>query len=481
MTKKTFTDFKISAVFCEALAKNGIIAPFPIQESTLPVSLAGKDLIGQAKTGTGKTLSFILPILELVKDKYGDNGSNNVGRTPLALVVLPTRELAKQVAIELKQAAGKYPISTVEIYGGVDLKPQLKSLAKGVDVVVGTPGRLLDLQGNHHLCLSQVQILVLDEADEMLDLGFLPDVEKLVNLVPKQRQTMLFSATMPTGIINLARQYMDRPTRITIHSQDNDTLTVENVKQLIYRVHALNKMEVVARILQAQERELAIIFTRTKRNADKIRQELSERGFAVAAMHGNLGQNHREQALGAFRKQKIDVLVATDVAARGIDIDHVTHVINYECPDDAKSYIHRIGRTARAGAQGTAVTFVDWEEMSKWHLIRIGLKQTSVEPVETYHTSAHLYSDLDIPEDINGVLPKAQRTRAGLAAEKLGKGSRAKSRQSTRSRSRHPGRSHSGTHDSDYHRANSDEQRRNRADDHPKRKRTRTHRTRVAR
>lgn len=434
MTKKTFADFAISPVFCQALADNGICHPFPIQESTLPVSLAGKDLIGQAKTGTGKTLGFVLPILELVKRKYGDSSSDRAGRSPLALIVLPTRELAKQVAKELAQAAGDYPLLIAEIYGGVDLKPQIKSLTKGADVVVGTPGRLLDLQGHQHLNLAQVQILVLDEADEMLDLGFLPDVEKLITLLPAQRQTMLFSATMPTDIISLAKRYMDKPTRITIHTQDDDTLLAENVQQFIYRAHALNKIEVVARILQARERELAIIFTRTKRNADKIVQELGDRGFAVAAMHGNLGQNYREQALAAFRKQKIDVLVATDVAARGIDIDQVTHVINYECPDDAKSYIHRIGRTARAGAKGTAITFVDWEEMSKWHLIRIGLKQTSVEPVETYHTSPHLYTDLDIPEDVDGNLPQSQRTRAGLAAEKLAKGSRRPYRSGNRGR-----------------------------------------------
>lgn len=481
MTKKTFTNFEISAVFCEALAQNGIINPFPIQESTLPISLAGKDLIGQAKTGTGKTLGFILPILELIKEKYGDNGSDKVGRTPLALVVLPTRELAKQVAKELKQTAGCYPVSTAEIYGGVDLKPQIKTLAQGVDIVVGTPGRLLDLQGNHHLNLGQVQILVLDEADEMLDLGFLPDVEKLVNLVPKNRQTMLFSATIPTEVINLAKRYMNKPTRINVRTPDDESVTAENVKQLIYRTHALNKMEVVARILQARDRELAIIFTRTKRNADKIMQELSERGFAVAAMHGNLGQNHREQALGAFRKQKIDILVATDVAARGIDIEQVTHVINYECPDDAKSYIHRIGRTARAGAQGTAITFVDWDEMSKWHLIRIGLKQTTVDPVETYHTSEHLYRDLNIPNDITGILPKAKRTRAGLAAEKLGKARNSKCRQSKHNNTRNSQHScHRGNHAGEKSqdtsgRDSSSSQRRNKSKQ-PKRNRTRVHR-----
>ena len=420
LSDKTFADFGVSAPLCEALAEAGIIHPFPIQALTLPVALERHDIIGQAKTGTGKTLGFALPVLQDVVAP-GEDGYEQLLEPghPQALIVLPTRELAIQVARETAQAASRRGVRICEIYGGRAFEPQVAALKRGVEVVVGTPGRLIDLMKQGHLSLSSVRTMVLDEADEMLDLGFLPDVEVLLSRTPANRHTMLFSATMPGEVIALARRYMEHPTHIRAQDPDDQGATVKTTRQVIYRCHALNKIEVVARILQARGRGLTIIFTRTKRSAARVSDDLNSRGFATASLHGDLGQGAREQSLRAFRHGKVDVLVATDVAARGIDVDDVTHVINYQCPEDAKTYIHRIGRTGRAGHSGTAITFVDWDDVPRWRLINKELSLGAEEPVETYHTSAHLYTDLDIPEDAGARLPISQRKRAGLSAEKL--------------------------------------------------------------
>ncbi|WP_235858563.1 DEAD/DEAH box helicase [Varibaculum massiliense] len=420
LSGKTFADFGVSAPLCEALKEVDILHPFPIQALTLPVALERHDIIGQAKTGTGKTLGFALPALENVIGP-GEDGFEDLldPGHPQALIVLPTRELAIQVARETAQAAAHRSVRICEIYGGRAFEPQIADLKRGVEIVVGTPGRLIDLMKQGHLSLSSVRTMVLDEADEMLDLGFLPDVEVLLSRTPANRHTMLFSATMPGEVVALARRYMSHPTHIRAQDPDDQGATVKTTRQVIYRCHALNKIEVVARILQARERGLTIIFTRTKRTAARVAEDLGKRGFATASLHGDLGQGAREQALRAFRHGKVDVLVATDVAARGIDVDDVTHVINYQCPEDAKIYIHRIGRTGRAGNSGTAITFVDWDDVPRWKLINKELSLGIEEPVETYHTSTHLYTDLDIPEDAGGRLPLSMRKRAGLAAEKL--------------------------------------------------------------
>ncbi|MEU8640009.1 DEAD/DEAH box helicase [Amycolatopsis sp. NPDC048633] len=370
--------------------------------------MAGDDLIGQARTGMGKTLGFGVPLLHRV-EVPGDG-------TPQVLVVVPTRELCIQVANDLKGAGKHLGIRTLAIYGGRPYEPQIEALRKGIDVVVGTPGRLLDLAEQKHLVLGKVRGLVLDEADEMLDLGFLPDIERILRMVPDKRQTMLFSATMPGPIITLARTFLTQPTHI--RAEENDASAIhERTTQFVYRAHSMDKPEVIARILQAADRGLTMIFSRTKRTAQKVADDLVERGFAAAAVHGDLGQGAREQALRAFRSGKVDVLVATDVAARGIDIDDVTHVINYQCPDDEKTYVHRIGRTGRAGRTGVAVTLVDWDEMPRWKLISDTLGLDKPEPVETYSSSKHLFEDLGIPAGKTGRLPLANRTRAGLGAE----------------------------------------------------------------
>ncbi|WP_226599898.1 DEAD/DEAH box helicase [Streptomyces violascens] len=390
---------------------------------TLPVALSGTDIIGQAKTGTGKTLGFGLPILERVTVpadvEAGRATPERLTNTPQALVVVPTRELCQQVTNDLLTAGKVRNVRVLAIYGGRAYEPQVEALKKGVDVIVGTPGRLLDLAGQKKLDLSHVKVLVLDEADEMLDLGFLPDVEKIIQLLPPKRQTMLFSATMPGAVIGLARRYMSQPTHIRATSPDDEGTTVANTEQFVYRAHSMDKPEMVARILQAEGRGLAMIFCRTKRTAADIAEQLAKRGFASGAVHGDLGQGAREQALRAFRNGKVDVLVCTDVAARGIDVEGVTHVINYQSPEEEKTYLHRIGRTGRAGNKGIAITLVDWDDIPRWQLINKALDLKFPDPVETYSTSPHLFEELKIPAGTKGVLPRGERTRAGLAAEEV--------------------------------------------------------------
>jgi superfamily II DNA/RNA helicase len=408
---KTFRDFGISEPICAALEARGVTTAFPIQELTLPIALDGHDLIGQARTGTGKTFAFGVPIMERIHE------TPRQASAPRALIVVPTRELAIQVADDLRIAGSRIDVNVVTLYGGRAYEPQIDALAT-VDVVVGTPGRLLDLSRQGHLKLSRVRTLILDEADKMLDLGFLPDVERILQLTPPARQTMLFSATMPGEIVTLARRHLSRPMHIRAEHHDAPA-HVPTTEQHVFRAHQMDKIEVLARILQAEGRGLTIVFCRTKRSADQVATTLTTKGFAAAAVHGDLGQGQRERAMRAFRSGKVDVLVATDVAARGLDVDDVTHVVNYECPEDEKAYLHRIGRTGRAGREGVAVTFVDWNDLHRWKTINEALHLDFPEPTETYSTSEHLYSALSIPAGATGVLPRAQRGRAGLEAEDL--------------------------------------------------------------
>ena len=388
----------------DALERSGITTPFPIQEMTLSVALMGTDLIGQARTGTGKTLAFGIPVIQRTvaphDPDYADLAAPN---KPQALVVAPTRELALQVSQDLKTASADRGTRVLTVYGGVGYEPQLEALASGVDVVVGTPGRLLDLANRRALDLSHVKVLVLDEADEMLDLGFLPDVQKILSKTPEMRQTMLFSATMPAAIVSLARVHMRHPMNIRAESS-TDEQTVPATAQFIYQVHDLDKPEMLARILQAENSGITIVFTRTKRQAQRVADDLADRGFPSSPLHGDMPQVAREKALKRFREGSLKVLVATDVAARGIDVADVTHVINYSCPEDDKNYVHRIGRTGRAGATGIAITFVDWADVTRWKIINKALDLPFDEPQETYSTSEHFYHDQGIPPGTKGRL-----------------------------------------------------------------------------
>ncbi|MGB7382670.1 MAG: DEAD/DEAH box helicase [Rhodococcus sp. (in: high G+C Gram-positive bacteria)] len=410
----TFAELGVREDIVRSLTDIGIERTFAIQELTLPLALAGDDLIGQARTGMGKTFGFGVPLLHRITTP--DSGTTPLDGTPRALIIVPTRELCVQVSSDLSNAAKhlkskNVPVEILSIYGGRPYESQISALQKGVDVVVGTPGRLLDLAKQGHLILGKVGVLVLDEADEMLDLGFLPDIERILGMVPDRRQTMLFSATMPGPIITLARTFLTQPTHIRAEEAESSAVH-DRTAQHIYRAHALDKVEMVSKVLQANGRGATMIFTRTKRTAQKVADELLERGFAVGAVHGDLGQIQREKALKKFRTGGIDVLVATDVAARGIDIDDVTHVINYQCPEDEKTFVHRIGRTGRAGRTGIAVTLVDWDDIPRWQLIDKALNLGIPDPVETYSSSPHLFEELDIPTDVAGSVKKAPAARS---------------------------------------------------------------------
>lgn len=398
----TFQELGIDQDICDALNSRGITEPFPIQQEAIPVALSGTDVIGQAKTGTGKTLGFGLPMLQAL----GTDPEHGVQ----ALVVVPTRELAVQVASDIELAAANRKTQVVAIYGGKAYDGQIAAIKAGAQVVVGTPGRLIDLSKQKMLDLSKIKFMVLDEADEMLDLGFLPDVERLFAFTPPGRQTMLFSATMPAAILNLARKYQNRPIHIRVSDPDEGK-TKADIKQFTYRAHNLDKDEVVGRILQAEGRGKTVIFVKTKRTSARLTDELVDRGFNATPLHGDMNQEARERSMNAFRTGKKEILVATEVAARGIDVDDVTHVINYSVPEDEKAYLHRVGRTGRAGKLGVAVTFVDWEDMTRWVHINKELELGNPEPVETYSNSPHLYSDLGIAEGTKGRIAASKIVR----------------------------------------------------------------------
>jgi superfamily II DNA/RNA helicase len=429
----TFAELGVDQDLVDALSGHGILEPFPIQAQTIPLGLSGQDIIGQAKTGTGKTLGFGLPIIQ----RLGHDPKPGVQ----VLVVVPTRELCVQVAEDLVMATANRPTTVAAIYGGKAYEGQIEALKAGAQIIVGTPGRLLDLAGQRLISFADVREMVLDEADKMLDLGFLPDIEKLFAQTPAGRHTMLFSATMPGAIVALARRFMNRPVHIRATDPD-EGLTQANIEHLVYRAHSLDKDEVIARILQAEGRGKTVIFTRTKRAAARLQEELSDRGFDAAAVHGDLGQDQRERAMQSFRTGKKDVLIATDVAARGIDVDDVTHVINHTIPEDADAYLHRAGRTGRAGKTGIAVTFVDWDDLHKWALIDKALEFGKPEPVETYSSSPHLFEELHIPVGTKGRLPHAQSAAVTQAARAA---ARAESATPDRGGDSRPSRSRSRT------------------------------------
>nr|WP_243696394.1 DEAD/DEAH box helicase [Aeromicrobium camelliae] len=432
----TFTELGVEPAIADALAEVGITTPFPIQEMTLQVALMGTDLIGQARTGTGKTLAFSIPVIQRTLAP-GDADYEQLAAPgkPQALIVAPTRELALQVANDVKTASKNRGTRNLTIYGGVPYEPQLEALESGVDIVVGTPGRILDLVNRRALDISHVKSLVLDEADEMLDLGFLPDVEAILARTPETRQTMLFSATMPGAIVSLARKHMHHPMNIRAESSEANQ-TVPATNQFVWQAHDMDKPEIVARILQADDVGRVIIFSRTKRAAQRLADDLADRGFPASPLHGDMAQKAREKALQGFRDGKVNILVATDVAARGIDVAGITHVINYTCPEDDKTYVHRIGRTGRAGASGTAVTFVDWADVQRWKLINKALDLPFDEPEETYSTSEHLFRDLGIDPTVSGRLkPAAPKEKKKDDAPSGSAGGSSRNRNRTRRRS----------------------------------------------
>jgi len=362
-----FAQFGISKAILDALADMGFEEPSPIQAACIPLVLDGRDVIGQAQTGTGKTAAFGIPIVERV--------------TPAprvqAIVLAPTRELAIQVAEEIgKIAKYKRGVRALPIYGGQSIEHQIRAMRKGVQIVIGTPGRVLDHLRRRTLRLDDVRFFVLDEADEMLDMGFIDDIEAILRLVPKDRQTLLFSATMPPEIRRLAFQYMNRPEVVAI---SRGSVAAPTVTQVYYRALESQKLDVLCRILDAEDVERGILFCRTKKGAAELAQALQARGYSADALHGDLNQSQRNKVMDAFRSGELELLVATDVAARGIDVENVTHVINYDIPQDPESYVHRIGRTGRAGKTGMAITLVTPREMKQLQHIERTVK-VSIEP-----------------------------------------------------------------------------------------------------
>ncbi len=356
-TLPNFSDLGLSEPILGALAAEGYVAPTPIQFQAIPPVLGGRDLCGIAQTGTGKTAAFALPILQ----RLAAAKQRNAPQTCRALVLSPTRELASQIAGSFRAYGAGMPLSTAVVFGGVPIGPQRQKLARGVDILVATPGRLLDLIDSGSLTLSRVQVLVLDEADRMLDLGFIHALKRIVKLLPQQRQTLLFSATMPRPIAALAEDYLNDPVKVVVAPS---ATTVESVEQRVVFVPSDRKRDVLARLLQDPALARVLVFTRTKHGADRVVRHLVGAGIEATAIHGNKSQPQRERALAGFRNGHARVLVATDIAARGIDIDGVSHVINFELPNVPEDYVHRVGRTARAGAAGIAIAFCSDEERS---------------------------------------------------------------------------------------------------------------------
>jgi len=351
-----FEDFSLSKETLKSISEIGFEEPTPIQVLAIPLLLNGLDVIGQAQTGTGKTAAFGIPIVEKCqKDK-----------NPFAIILEPTRELAMQVALEINKIGKFKKIRVLPIYGGTSIERQIKVLKQGVDIIVGTPGRVIDHINRGTLSLSGIKIVVLDEADEMLNMGFIEDIESILKTIPLDRQTLLFSATMPQPIMDIARKYMKRPEKVKVNTKD---VIVPKIKQIFYEVREEDKINALSRLIDVEDPQLAIVFCHTKREVEDVSMRLAQMGYNAGALHGDFTQARREEVMSKFKKGMLDILVATDVAARGLDIQNVSHVINYSIPQNPESYIHRIGRTGRAGRSGMAITFVTPREYRHLRLI----------------------------------------------------------------------------------------------------------------
>lgn len=420
MTDGAFAALGLHSSYCETVTKLGFTAPSDIQQAAIPDVLAGKDLLGIAQTGTGKTAAFGLPLLQnLVQEAATRQGEMRAKpRQPRALILAPTRELALQIHSELERLGGASNMNYVCVIGGVNQNPQVKKLRGGVDVLVAAPGRLLDLMNQGHVDLSATQFLVLDECDRLLDMGFIPDVRRIISALPKQRQTLLFSATMPSEITKLAQEILHEPVRIDVTPEE---VTVAKIQQKVVHVATQQKRAALEHLLRDKEMVRAIVFTRTKHGANKVARQLNASGFVAEVIHGNKSQAARQRALENFKSGDAWILVATDIAARGIDIRAVSHVFNYELPHEPESYVHRIGRTARAGAGGVAWALVDAAEVSRLRAIQ-RLTKHNLEPVTL---------DIELPA---AAKTEQQAARQGGDKARQGDGEHAAKRQRGRRR-----------------------------------------------
>ena len=404
-----FSEMNLIAPILDAVDQAGYVTPTPIQQATIPIALKGRDILGTAQTGTGKTAAFALPILQRLAD-------SPAGGPIRALILTPTRELALQIFESFEAYGANLPLRCCVVFGGVNQNPQVSKLKQGVDILVATPGRLNDLIGQGFIDLSSLEIFVLDEADRMLDMGFILDVKRVIRQLPKKRQTLFFSATMPPAVEQLAISILHDPKTVKV---DPVTSTVDAIRQMVYLVDKGNKKHLLAHIVNQPEVVSALVFTRTKHGADRVAREMGKAGIEAMSIHGDKTQNARQAALGAFKSGKIKVLIATDIAARGIDINELSHVINYDLPQEPETYIHRIGRTGRAGLGGDAISFCCYEELEDLLNIEhhIG-KQLTVEnspwPMEIFT------SEID-------VRPPRERSRSGGGRGGNGGGNRSRS------------------------------------------------------
>ncbi|GKU80837.1 DEAD/DEAH box helicase [Niallia sp. NCCP-28] len=365
----TFSDFNLSSSLEKALSNMGFEEPTPIQAQALPIALSGKDMIGQAQTGTGKTTAFGVPLLEAIE----------VGKAVQGLVLAPTRELAVQVAEELNRIGAVKGIRTLPVYGGQDINRQIRGLKKKPEIIAATPGRLIDHIERKTIRLQDLKMIVLDEADEMLNMGFIDDIERILSETPESRQTLLFSATMPRRIQSLAERFMKEPEIVKVKAKE---MTVTNIEQHYMEVQERQKFDVLCSLLDIQSPELAIVFGRTKKRVDEVVEGLIKRGYSAEGIHGDIPQGKRDQVIRRFKEQTIDIMVATDVAARGLDISGVSHVYNFDIPQDPESYVHRIGRTGRAGKKGLAITFVSPRELDHLRIIEnVTKKKMTKKPI----------------------------------------------------------------------------------------------------